>query len=91
MLPSTPKAGNAVKAKKMWQVLRSRSKAIRVEGNWTEFLDEQTGEYFFYNSVNGTSQWEMPDAMKKTNVSSTTTTAISNGNDGSGGGYAIDI
>ena len=89
-MPSTPKAGNAVKAKKMWQVLRSRSKAIRVEGNWTEFLDEQTGEYFFYNSVNGTSQWEMPDSMKNT---SSTTTAIANNNNSSGGGgsYAIDI
>ena len=90
VLPSTPKAGNAVKAKKMWQVLRSRSKAIRVEGNWTEFLDEQTGEYFFYNSVNGTSQWEMPDSMKNT---SSTTSAIANNNNSSGGGgsYAIDI
>ena len=70
----------------MWQVLRSRSKAIRVEGNWTEFLDEQTGEHFFYNSVNGTSQWEMPEVMKVGNA----TTSASNVNP-EAGSYAIDI
>ena len=39
-----------------------------------------------YNSVNGTSQWEMPEAMKVGNA----TTSASNANPGAGS-YAIDI
>ena len=27
---------------------------------WTEEVDEETGAYYYYNSVTGASQWERP-------------------------------
>ena len=90
VLPSTPKAGNAVKAKKMWQVLRSRSKEIRVIGVWSEFLDEQTGEHFFYNSRSGVSQWELPESLKVAQANAKLHSS-QHGNAGNDGGYEIDI
>jgi hypothetical protein len=83
VLPSSASASNSVKAKKMWQVLRSRSKEIRVEGDWSEFLDEQTGERFFYNSRSGLSQWEMPEIMKGAQTSL--------GSNADSSSYMIDI
>ena len=89
VLPSTPKASNSVKAKKMWQVLRSRSKELRHVGDWSEFLDEQTGEHFFYNSRSGVSQWELPDTLKvaQANANLHASQSVSAGDEG----YEIDI
>ena len=51
-------------AAKMWSVLRARSKQVRHVGHWSEFLDEASNEVFFYNSSEGTCQWECPPELK---------------------------
>jgi len=65
------KAGNTAspsaigpQAAKMWSVLRGRSKQVRHVGNWSEFLDEASNEVFYYNTSEGTCQWECPLELK---------------------------
>ena len=64
ILTATPDAVNAPQAKKMWSALRSRSKAVRHEGTWSEMVDDTSGETFYYDSATGNSQWEAPQIFK---------------------------
>ena len=59
-----PKAHDVPAANKMWNILRERSKQVRHAGDWSELLDEASGEVFYYNASTGNSQWECPDCFK---------------------------
>ena len=40
---------------------------------WTEEVDEETGAYYYYNSVTGVSQWERPAEFVESIPETTTT------------------
>ena len=64
ILPSTPKSEDEKAAKKLWSVLIKRAERQRTSGEWSEMLDSQTGEKFYYNESTGTAQWEIPQLGK---------------------------
>ena len=50
---------------RLWRVLRLRSKAMKMVGEWQVLRDASSGKEFYYNATTDVTQWEMPPSLKE--------------------------
>ena len=51
------------KEKRLWHILLERAKVVTSSGDWTEYVDPQSNEQFFWNSAMEVGQWHRPETF----------------------------
>ena len=49
--------------KKLWKILRLRSKVLRLEGDWEVLWDPSSAKEYYHNKVTGDTTWDIPKSV----------------------------